>query len=120
LSKKEQLESVLGRLKAALPELQEVIIASSDGLPIAQIGTGDTAARVAAMAATANGLGKRIATTTHLGDLAETLVMGSQANFIAYAIGDKAVLALTMPAGSNLGLVRLETQDLVAELATII
>ena len=120
LSKKEQLEVLLDRLKAALPELQEVIIASGDGLPIAQLGAGDTAARVAAMAATANGLGKRIASTTHLGELIETLIIGSQANFVAYAIGNKAVLALTMPSGSNLGLVRLEAQDIAAELAAII
>jgi len=120
MSKQEQLQSVLSELKSALPELQEIIIASADGLPIAQLGGGEGSSRVAAMAATAHGLGKRIATTSNLGSLMETVIIGSQANFVAYAIGDRAVLALTMPAGSNLGLIRLEAQDAAKKLANIL
>lgn len=120
MSKKEQLQSILDNLKSALPELQEVIVASADGLPIAQLGSGETSSRVAAMAATAHGLGKRIATTSNLGDPMETVIIGSQASFIAYAIGDKAVLALTMPAGSNIGLVRLEAQSAAQQLAQVL
>jgi len=120
MSKQEQLQSVLTKLKSALPELSEIIIASSDGLPIAQLGGGEGSSRVAAMAATAHGLGKRIASTSNLGNLLETVIIGSQANFVAYAIGDRAVLALTMPAGSNLGLVRLEAQEIARQLAEIL
>jgi len=120
MSKQEQIEGILNELKAALPELNEVIVASSDGLPIAQLGGGKESARIAAMAATAHGLGKRIATTSNLGELVETVILGDNAYFIAYAIGDRAVLALTMPAGSNLGLVRLEAQDHASQLAKVL
>jgi len=121
VSKQEQLQSVLNELKAALPDMQEVIIASGDGLPIAQLGTNeDTIARLAAMAATAHGLGKRIATTSNLGDLVETMILGDKAYFIAYAIGDRAVLAITMPGGSNLGLVRLEAQGIARKIADVL
>jgi len=117
VSKQEAIESVLQQLKSVLPELQEAIVASTDGLPIAQLSSGEGSARLAAMAATAHGLGKRIATTSHLGEITETVVLGDKAYFIAYAIGEKAVLAITMPAGSNLGLVRLEAQDHARQLA---
>ncbi len=117
MSKQEQLEAILSELKGALPELKEIIVASPDGLPVVQLGEGGIAARLAAMAATAHGLGKRIATTTHLGDLVEIVIRGNQAYFIAYAIGEKGILGLTTPAGSNLGLVRLEAQEYARKLA---
>jgi len=117
VSKQKRIEGILSELKSVLPELQEAIVASTDGLPIAQLSEGETSARLAAMAATAHGLGKRIATTSQLGNLTETVVLGDNAYFIAYAIGDKAVLAITMPSGSNLGLVRLEAQDHARQLA---
>ncbi|WP_457627936.1 roadblock/LC7 domain-containing protein [Oceanithermus sp.] len=120
MSKQEQIEGILNQLKGALPELQEVIVASGDGLSIAQLGGSENSARLAAMAATAHGLGKRIATTSHLGNLTETVVLGDSAYFIAYAIGDKAVLAITMPSGSNLGLVRLEAQEHARQLAQVL
>ena len=117
MSKQQAIEEKLKSLKNALPELREAIVASSDGLPIAQLADGDRSSRIAAMAATANGLGQRIASTTDLGEVTETVVLGQGAYFIAYAIGDKAVLAITMPAGSNLGLVRLEANERAREIA---
>ena len=120
MSKQEQLQQLLGELKAALPELKEIIVASADGLPVAQLGENEIATRLAAMAATAHGLGKRITTTTHLGNLVEIVIRGDQAYFIAYAVGDKGILGLTTPAGSNLGLVRLEAQEYAKKLAEIL
>jgi len=76
MSKQEQLQQILNELKAALPELKEIIVASPDGLPVAQLGESEIATRLAAMAATAQGLGKRIATTTHLGNLVEIVIRG--------------------------------------------
>lgn len=120
MSKQEAIEQKLVSLKSALPELREAIVASADGLPIAQLSDGEQSARIAAMAATAHGLGKRIATTTGLGEVTETVVLGQGAYFIAYAIGDKAVLAITMPAGSNLGLVRLEASEHARQIAEVL
>lgn len=120
MSKQEQLQQILNELKAALPELKEIIVASPDGLPVAQLGESEIATRLAAMAATAQGLGKRIATTTQLGNLVEIVIRGDQAYFIAYAIGDKGILGLTTPAGSNLGLVRLEAQEYARRLAEVL
>ena len=120
MSKKEKIDNILNQLKSALPELHDAIVASTDGLPIAQLNEGDTSARIAAMAATAYGLGKRISTTNKLGELTETVILGDKAYFIAYAVGDKAVLAVTLPSGSNLGLVRLEAQDHANQLAEVL
>ncbi len=120
MSKQEQLQQILSELKAALPELKEIIVASPDGLPVAQLAESEIATRLAAMAATAHGLGKRISTTTQLGNLQEIVIRGDQAYFLAYAIGDKGILGFTTPAGSNLGLVRLEAQEYARRLAEVL
>jgi len=120
MSKKDQIDQILNELRTALPELKEIIVATPDGLPVAHVGGGDVATRLAAMAATAQGLGRRIAVTTQLGNLEEIVIRGDQAYFIVYAIGDRGILGLTTPAGSNLGLVRLEAQEYAKKLAEII
>lgn len=120
MSKEEQLREILKELKAALPDLQEIIVASPDGLPVVELGDNKIASRLAAMAATAHGLGKRIAATTNLGGLEEIVIRGENAYFVAYAVAEKAILALATPAGSNLGLVRLEAQTYAQRLAEVL
>ena len=54
LSKQDRLNTILSDLRGAMPELRGVLVATVDGLPIAQsMGDGADANRVAAMAATA-------------------------------------------------------------------
>jgi len=115
MSKKDQLQQILDELKSALPELRSVVVASTDGLPI--VHDAPDAPRIAAMAATALGLGKRISQTTELGNLEETIVRGNQGHFVVYAAGDKGVLALAAPADANLGLIHLEAREFASRLA---
>ncbi|WP_456410320.1 roadblock/LC7 domain-containing protein [Oceanithermus sp.] len=118
MSKQEQLQGILKEIKQALPELRSVVVASADGLPI--VHDSADAPRVAAMAATALGLGKRISQTTDLGPLQETIVRGNDGYFVVYAAGDKGVLALAAPADANLGLIHLEARDFAARLAQLL
>ena len=118
MTKQEQLQGILRELKQALPELRSIVVASTDGLPI--VHDAADAPRVAAMAATALGLGKRISQTTDLGNLEETIVRGNQGYFVVYAAGDKGVLAVSAPSDANLGLIHLEARSYAARLAQVL
>ncbi|MBB6098480.1 hypothetical protein HNR42_001914 [Deinobacterium chartae] len=121
MSKLEQIQGSIDRLRNAIPELHGALVASTDGLAIAQslAGTADPN-RMAAMAATALGLGKRITSTLSAGDLTETTVSGTEGQIHIYATGNKGVLAVVAPQGVNVGLVHLEAREVARELADIL
>ena len=78
MSKQQQLQATLQSLRTSLPELRGALVATTDGLPIAQTFSDATDSnRVAAMAATALGLGKRINDTLGTGELTEMSVSGA-------------------------------------------
>ncbi len=118
MNKREVLESLVTELRSALPEIKGVVVASSDGLPI--VAQAEDAPRLAAMAATALGLGRRIAETTQLGPLAETLVRGQNGYVVVYAVGQRGVLALIAPDGVNLGLLHLEARAVAERMAEVL
>jgi len=115
MSKQEKIEGALSRLQRDMPDVRAAIVASPDGLLIAERGAGDAATRLAAMAATSLGLGRRIAKTVNAGDLNEIVIRGSDGYLAVFAIGEKAVLALTLPEGGNLGLLRIEAETAVRD-----
>ena len=120
ISKQEQLKDILRSLRANLPELRGVLIASADGLPIASaMGEGSDANRVAAMAATALGLGKRINDTLGAGELTEMSVSGKDGQVYLYSAG-KGVLAVVSPSGANLGLLHMEARDAARSVAFVL
>jgi len=120
LSKQDVLRTTLMTLRSALPELRGVLIATTDGLPIVQtMSEGTDANRVAAMAATAIGLGKRINDTLGSGILTEMSVSGLDGQVYLYAAG-KGVLAVVAPAGMNLGLLHMEARDAAQSIASVL
>ncbi|MEF2280414.1 roadblock/LC7 domain-containing protein [Deinococcus sp. YIM 134068] len=121
LSKQELLNSTLTGLRSAMPELRGALIATVDGLPIAQtMGDGTDPNRVAAMAATALGLGKRINDTLGSGQLTDMSVSGASGQVYIYAAGHKGVLAVVAPTGVNLGLLHMEARDAAQSVASIL
>ncbi|GAA5501522.1 hypothetical protein Dxin01_01254 [Deinococcus xinjiangensis] len=120
-SKPERLNAILVNLRSSLPELRGAMVATADGLPIAQSFSDNTDAnRVAAMAATALGLGKRINDTLGTGNLSEMSVSGLQGQVFIYSVGAKGVLAVVTPAGMNLGLLHMEARDAAQSIASIL
>jgi predicted regulator of Ras-like GTPase activity (Roadblock/LC7/MglB family) len=109
-TKSEELAGVISSIHDAIPELFGVMIASIDGLAVAHDLSEGDAERIAAMAATALGLGSRISERTNLGALAETVVRGAKGHLVVYATGSDAILVLTGPLDSNLTLMRLEAR----------
>ena len=66
MAKHEALRTHIESLRNAIPELRGVLLASSEGLPVAHsLSNGTDPNRVAAMAAAASSLGKRIPPTCH-------------------------------------------------------
>jgi uncharacterized protein len=121
VGKQEALQQSLAALRAAIPEIRGVLIASTDGLPMAQNLSGsEDPNRVAAMAATALGLGKRIADTLSAGALTETTVSGTNGQIFLYAAGGKGVLVVVAAAGANVGLINLEARDAMRTIANIL
>lgn len=110
MSRHEELTQVITGIRRSIPELTGVMIASSDGLPIAHDFPEAEADRIAAMAATAQGLGQRVTERSDLGQLAEAVFRGDHGYLVVYSAGDQAVLVLSGPPTSNLGLMRLEAR----------
>ncbi|WP_339095461.1 roadblock/LC7 domain-containing protein [Deinococcus sp. VB343] len=120
-SKQEQLQATLQSLRTSLPELRGALVATVDGLPIAQTFSDSTDSnRVAAMAATALGLGKRINDTLGTGELTEMSVSGLDGQVYVYATGRKGVLAVVTPSGMNLGLLHMEARDAARTVALVL
>ncbi len=121
VGKQEALQNALKSLRIAIPEVRGALVASTDGLPMAQNLSGnEDPNRVAAMAATALGLGKRISDTLNGGTLTETSVSGTEGQIFLYAAGNKGVLVVVTPANVNIGLVHLEARDAARSIANIL
>ena len=120
MSKQEQLKSQIESLCEAIPELSGVLLASSDGLPIAHsLNNGDDPGRVAAMAAAAVNLGGRVSTTLQTGGVTEVSIRGCDGDLFVYSAGGKAVLAVLGPKNANAGLIHLEARNTAAEIAKL-
>lgn len=120
-SKQQQLLATLKNLNGAIPELRGALIATMDGLPISQTFNDTTDAnRVAAMAATALGLAKRINDTVGTGDFTEMSVSGVNGQVLIYSVGKKGVLAVVTPKDMNLGLLYMEVRDTANTIASIL
>lgn len=120
MGKQEELQSVLAKLRREVSDIQGSILATPDGLSLASDFPEADVPRVAAMAATALGLGKRICQGTNRGELQELVVRGDGGYLVLYAVEGKAVLAIVAVAGANLGLVNLVARQSVGELAKVL
>jgi len=95
MPKIEELQKSLDALRSSIPELRGVLLASTEGLPIAHsLSNGTDPARMAAMAAAASSLGRRVSDTLNAGQFAEISVAGTDGHIFLYSAGTKGVLAV--------------------------
>lgn len=107
----EQIQKDIDNLKAAVPELKGVLLASYDGKPIAHSLEHDSdPTRIAALAAAASSLGRRVSDSLSTGVLNEISLSASEGQIFLYNAGNKAVLAVIGPTGANTGLIHLEAR----------
>ncbi len=117
MSISDQLVTVLNELRANVPEVTASMVASTDGLAIAHNMTTGDPARMAAMVATALGLGKRICDSFGGGAFNETSITGETSQVYVYSAG-RGVLALIAQPGANVGLIHLEARAAAKNIAT--
>ena len=116
MSKQEVLVKHIEALCSAIPELTGVLLASSDGLPIAHsITNGTDPARLAAMAVAASNLGARVSDAIETGTLDEVTIRSDEGNLFVYSAGEKAILAVLGPKEANAGLVNIEARNTAEE-----
>ncbi len=120
MAKGEALKAALEALRNAIPELKGVLLASNEGLPIAHALTnGADPNRVAAMAAAASSLGRRVSETMSAGTLGEVSIQADEGALFIYTAGSKAVLAVISPQGGNAGLIHLESRAAAKEIGDL-
>ena len=120
MAKGEALKAALEGLRNAIPELKGVLLASNEGLPIAHALTnGADPNRLAAMAAAASSLGRKISENLGGGALGEVSIHADEAALFVYAAGGKAVLAVLSPQGGNAGLIHLEARSVAKEIGDL-
>lgn len=118
--KHEVLKTHLESLRTAIPELRGVLLASNEGLPIAHsLSNGNDPNRVAAMAAAASSLGRKISESMAAGLFGEVSVRGDEGMLFVYSAGSKAVLAVMGGAGSNAGLIHLESRTVARDIGEL-
>ncbi len=114
----EQIQKDLDNLRAAVPELRGVLLASNEGRPIAHaLPQESDPERLAALAAAASSLGRRMTSTLETGTLNEMAVSASEGQLFLYNAGNKAVLAVLGPTGANTGLIHLEARWAAREIS---
>jgi len=117
MAKGEVVKSQLEALRSSIPELKGVLLASNEGLPIAHsLSNGSDPNRVAAMAAAASNLGRRVTDSLSAGTLGEVSIQADEGALFVYSAGSKAVLAVIGPNGGNAGLIHLEARSAAKEL----
>ena len=120
MAKGEALKAALEGLRNSIPELKGVLLASNEGLPIAHALTnGADPNRIAAMAAAASGLGRRITENISAGNLNEVSAQADEGALFIYSAGSKAVLAVLSPQGGNAGLIHLEARSAAKEIGDL-
>ena len=120
MAKGEALKSHIEALRGAIPELKGVLLASNEGLPIAHsLSNGADPNRIAAMAAAASSLGRRISESMNSGSLGEVSIQADEGALFVYSAGTKAVLAVLSPQGGNAGLIHLEARTTAKDIGDL-
>jgi uncharacterized protein len=120
LHKSIDLQAQIEHLAASVPHITGVLVATVDGLPLAsKLRTSDPDL-VAAMTATALGLGKRLSQTHQLEPLEAVIVQGQQGCIFVYSIGQLWVVMVETNSQATFGLVKFSVQELVKQLTALI
>src|SRR3982074_140047 len=118
--KQDALKTHLEALRTSIPELKGVLLASTEGLPVAHsLSNGSDPNRVAAMAAAASSLGRRITESMSAGVLSEVSVQAGDGSVFVSSADTKALLAVVRPREGNAGLIHLEARDAAKEIGQL-
>lgn len=110
----------LGRLRHKLPQVQGLLVASADGLLVAEDAAGVEAETMAAMSAAYLGLAQQIAKGADYGEFQETVTRASGGYVATFAAGTHALLTVLADAGINLGLLHHEARPVATRVGELV
>lgn len=112
---------ILQDLQVSSPGIQASAVVSVDGLTIASaLPQNVQEDRVAAMSAAMLSLGERISSELGRGDLDQVYIKGEMGYVMLMSVGEDAVLTTLAKAKAKLGLIFLDMQRAIDEIAEII
>ena len=110
----------LAQLRVRLPQVRGALVASADGLLVAQDAEGVEAETMAAMSAANLGLAQQIALGAAYGEFQETVTRASGGYVATFAAGNTALLTVLADAGINLGLLHHEARPVAARVGKLV
>jgi predicted regulator of Ras-like GTPase activity (Roadblock/LC7/MglB family) len=110
----------LAQLRVRLPQVHGALVASSDGLLVAQDADGIEAETMAAMSAAYLGLAQQIALGASYGEFQETVTRATGGYVATFAAGTTALLTVLADAGINLGLLHHEVRPVAARVGALV
>lgn len=114
------VDPILGELLNRNSDVQGALVATADGISIANVQMSNVSNRLAAMASASLGLGRQLIATICNGSLSEIKVSGDKGQVFIYSITNKAVLVVVTKDEPNVAMVNWESQKTVKQLAAII
>lgn len=120
MSLESEIHAEIRRLREHVPGVTGSVVATMDGLLIAQDTTRVEPEAVAALAAANIGLGQRVAANLGHGDLHDTLIRGSTGYVTVHTAGPRALLAVLAAAGANAERVAFEGSLVAQRIAAIV
>jgi uncharacterized protein len=114
-----ELLAEMSRLRRAVPEITGCLVASTDGLLIADDAEAVVVEGVAALAAACLGVGQRIADSAGHDDFQEVLIRSCGGHVAMYLAGHGAVLVLLATADANVGRLHHEARRATAVLSRV-
>lgn len=115
-----ELLAELGRLRRAVPEITGCLVASTDGLLIADDAHALVVEGVAALAAACLGVSQRIADSAGQAEFQEVLIRSTGGYVAMYLAGHGAVLVLLAGAEANVGLLHHEARRATAAVSRVV
>lgn len=120
VSKHEDVERVMRGIQRSVDGVEDVVIATTDGLSVSATNPGERADKVAAMAASVLALSRQAGAGDSDGDPGQTVIRGTKGCLVVQGAGPNAVIAVHTEANPNMGLIQLEVPRAAAELDAIL
>ncbi len=120
MSKQEDVARIMRDVHHRVGDVEDVVIATRDGLPLASTTSDDRAEKVAAMVASVLSLSMQAVDDDSEGPFGHTVIRGSRGCLVVQDAGPNAVIAVHTGANPNMGLVQVEIPRAAADLESIL
>jgi len=110
----------ISALRSRLPDVAGVLVASADGLLVAQDAPGVEPETFAAMSAACLGLGQQIAQAVRCGDFQETVTRAANGYVATFAAGTWALMSVVAGPDLNVGRLHHEARPVAVRVGELV